>query len=311
MLNKLKLNPYRAVDYNEKAISKLLDKHGMVHCEEKLDGIRGLLSFNNKAFYTRSGNRIVCLDEILKNYEVSEDLKGLVFDCELTVKDVDFYVGSGLLRSKNINKDNIKYHNGTDGKLFYLRNDLLEVHLIEIFNEESALEDINQDLIGVLVEDYEDFPFNLKDIDGRTCCSLTEINMFYEEIRSKGGEGLIIKDIFSPYKRGKKTGWFKMKPDNDIDGWVYGIVWGTKGTLNDGLVCGFKVRLEDGTEVVAGNMTKSLMEEITHNVNKYGDDFYYGHQVTIKFMERTSKGGLRHPSFSHFRGLEDSPNIKA
>lgn len=137
--------------------------------------------------------------------------------------------------------------------------------------------------------------------------SLTEL---YEEKRAEGHEGLIVKDPQGIYKRGKKSGWFKMKPSEEADGVITGVVWGTPGLANEGKVIGFTALLESGRVVDATNISRALMDEFTANVKEHGEDYYNGWACQIAYMEETSDGSLRHPSFTCFRGTECNPGEK-
>ena len=119
-----------------------------------------------------------------------------------------------------------------------------------------------------------------------------------------------MKDPSDIYKRGKKSGWYKLKPEQEADGVIQGLVWGTKGLANEGKVIGFEVLLESGRVVNACNISKALMNEFTAAVETHGEDFYNGWVCQIGYMEETIDGSLRHPSFVMFRGTEAEPTEK-
>lgn len=138
----------------------------------------------------------------------------------------------------------------------------------------------------------------------------------YEAVRERGEEGLVVKDPLGSYRRSKVNGWWKMTPDDNEDGKVVGLVWGTPGKANEGKVIGFEVLLESGHVVNACKISQKLMEEFTAAYQKAvyeaGTCFvnpYEGHTVRVTFMERFPDGSLRHPSFDCFRGISD-PKIK-
>lgn len=149
--------------------------------------------------------------------------------------------------------------------------------------------------------------------------SLTHL---YATVRERGEEGLVCKDPMGYYRRSKVSGWWKMVPDDNEDGKVVGLVWGTKGLANEGKVIGFEVQLESGHIVNACKISRALMEEFTKavlegapNCQCCDDDYfasggcYANHTVKVTFMERYPDGSLRHPSFDSFRGIS-SPTIK-
>jgi ATP-dependent DNA ligase len=156
------------------------------------------------------------------------------------------------------------------------------------------------------------------EIPTETPLSLTEV---YNAVRERGEEGLVIKSPMGNYRRSKVTGWWKMVPDDNEDGIVQGLVWGTKGKANEGKVIGFEVLLESGHVVNACKISRKLMDEFTFEVTDYRRDIivmqdgknvanpYHGHTAKVTFMERYPDGSLRHPSFDSFRGIS-SPFIK-
>ncbi|USW22304.1 UNVERIFIED_ORG: DNA ligase [Salmonella phage PSP2-22] len=103
-----------------------------------------------------------------------------------------------------------------------------------------------------------------------------------EKKREEGHEGLIVKDPMCIYKRGKKSGWWKLKPENEADGIIQGLVWGTEGLANEGKVIGFEVLLESGRVVNATNISRTLMDEFTNTVNIEGETYYKDTLVRLR-----------------------------
>ncbi len=147
--------------------------------------------------------------------------------------------------------------------------------------------------------------------------TMEELQRTYEARREAGEEGLVLKDPLAIWKRGKKVGQWKMKPDDTIDGEVVGLVWGTPGLANEGKVIGFEVLLEDGHVVNACGLTQEQKDEFTAKVKSTSKDPvrhrlsgpyvnpYDAWAVEVAFMERFKDGSLRHPSFSRWRGISD------
>lgn len=153
------------------------------------------------------------------------------------------------------------------------------------------------------------------------------LNQLYESVRSREipEEGLVIKDPMGFYRRSKCSGWWKKTPQDNEDGKVVGLVWGSKGKANFGLVIGFEVLLESGHVVNACKISKALMYEFTSRVlahmgctieefnGRYTSSAecnpYHHHTVRVTCMERYPDGSMRHPSFDEFRGISD-PLIK-
>lgn len=139
--------------------------------------------------------------------------------------------------------------------------------------------------------------------------SMAEVDNTFEVAREQGFEGLVLKDPNGIYKRSKQVGMWKCVPDDNEDGIVVGLVWGTPGKANEGKVIGFEVLLETGHVVNACKISQAQMDEFTANVIHEGEDYYIGATVKVTFMERYPDGSLRHPSFDSFRGISD-PTIK-
>lgn len=158
--------------------------------------------------------------------------------------------------------------------------------------------------------------------------SMAEVDNTFEVVREQGLEGLVLKDPNGFYKRSKQVGMWKCVPDDNEDGTVVGLVWGTPGKANEGKVIGFEVLLESGHVVSACKISKAQMDEFTeavmdatfkepelynwvmpHEEQANCLNPYEGHTVKVTFMERYPDGSLRHPSFDSFRGISN-PSIK-
>ena len=340
--------PYKAVSFVESAVKNALDNAGYLICDCKYDGVRGNIVVDNvaeAAWLSRIGNLIPALEHLngfdkrwqqLMNDDRCIFPDGFMLDGELMVKGVDFNTGSGLLRTKWLKKDNAEFHNvmvtpdmlkprkvGVAKRVrtaFELDTKRLSVRLYAVMPIHIAESGEDYDVQNLLMPYHveamrsllvEYFPeiewliaetYEVYDMD-----SLTEL---YEAKRAEGHEGLIVKDPQGIYKRGKKSGWWKLKPECEADGIIQGVNWGTEGLANDGKVIGFSVLLETGRLVDANNISRALMDEFTANVKAHGEDFYNGWACQVNYMEETPDGSLRHPSFEKFRGTEDNPQEK-
>lgn len=273
---------------------------------------------------------------------------GLMIDGEVMVKGVDFNTSSGLIRTKWVKQKNFEFSTGehwgkdwTKEKLpFCLDQRFIKVVVYGVVDLNVILDPkaegpihsvtrLKAEAIVPLLQKY--FP----EIDwvlseSHTVYDLESLNSLYEQKRLEGHEGLVVKDPLGKYKRGKKSGMWKMKPEETIDGTVCGLVWGTPGKANEGKVIGFEVLLEDGMVVNACGLTETQKDEFTAKVNEdplaaggifapyaiggnepYFDNPYEGWQCEVLFMERFPDGSLRHPSFKCWRGTEDNPTIKS
>lgn len=367
MTTTLKTNPHRAVDYSESGVKKALAAAGSLEAEVKYDGVRlnlPVFPTGETQWLSRESKPLpalswldTCGDDIgatkasdwrwfLK--QAGYEGTGLMIDGEVMVKGVDFNTSSGLIRTKWLKPDNLKFNDvkfdemprkstGAKSRLpFLLAPEHIQVvvygiiDLNVILNPKSegpihSVTRLKAEAIVPLLQKY--FP----EIDwvlseSHTVYDLESLNSLYEEKRLEGHEGLVVKDPLGNYKRGKKSGMWKMKPEDTIDGTVCGLVWGTPGKANEGKVIGFEVLLEDGMVVNACGLTEAQKDEFTSKVKRtvsFREDFedfgsepedtnpYHGFQCEVLYMERFPDGSLRHPSFKCWRGTEDNPTIKS
>ncbi|QVV96853.1 ATP-dependent DNA ligase [Kosakonia phage Kc166A] len=365
-MSTIKTNPHRAVDYSESGIKKALAAAGSLEAEVKYDGVRlNLPVFPNgeTLWLSRESKELPALSWLSVpegiNQSPGEQQKasdwrwflrqagyegiGLMIDGEVMVKGVDFNTSSGLIRTKWLKPDNLKFNDvkfdemprkstGAKSKLpFLLAPEHIQVVVYGVIDlptitsgNEGPIHSLTrlrtEAIVPLLQKHFPEIEWVLA--ESHTVFDLESLNSLYETKRAAGEEGLVVKDPLGKWKRGKKSGMWKMKPDDSIDGTVCGLVWGTPGKANDSKVIGFEVMLEDGMVVNACGLTEAQKEEFTDKVyqfnydNGYGDcephlNPYEGWQAEVAFMERFPDGSLRHPSFSQWRGTEDNPTVKS
>lgn len=347
--------PHRAVDFKESAIKKALERAGSLDVEIKYDGVRVNLMVNLQEdgtpqpdawFQTRESKPLASLDYLWKDSKSKERWdwflykagwpKGLMIDGEAMVKGVDFNTSSGMLRTKWSSPENFNFNENPAGTLsvkksrkvpFQLATSKLQVVVYAMLDMETVKSGVNgsthaitrmrtEALVPMLQEHFPEIDWVLS--HSTTVYDMDELNTLYQAAREDKQEGLIVLDPLGEYQRGKKTGMWKMKPDETIDGTVVGLNWGTEGLANDGKVIGFDVLLENGMVVAANNISQALMEEFTekylesNQMRSVGEatNPYEGYQCEVSYMEMTPDGSLRHPSFKCWRGTEDNPTEK-
>jgi hypothetical protein len=253
---------------------------------------------------------------------------GLMIDGEVMVPATDFNTSSGLVRTVWSDTKNYAWNGNPDADIdtkkkhkvpFHLATDHIRVVVygivdLNVINDPKAEGPIHsvtrlkaEAIVPLLQKYFPEIDWVLS--ESHTVYDLESLNSLYEQKRLEGHEGLVVKDPLGKYKRGKKSGMWKMKPSEEADGHVVRPVWGTEGLANEGLVIGFDVMLENGMEVSATNISRALMSEFTENV-KSDPDYYKGWACQITYMEETPDGSLRHPSFDQWRGTEDNPTVK-
>jgi DNA ligase-1 len=127
-------------------------------------------------------------------------------------------------------------------------------------------------------------------IQWRIVQSLDEALAHYEEALAAGEEGIMLKNIDSPWEDKRSQHLVKMKAENDCDLEVIGWNPGTPGTKNENkmgsLVCASSDRM---LEVSISGFSDDLRDEITANINDW-----IGRIVTVLYNERiTSKDKSR------------------
>ncbi len=339
----IKTNPHRAVDYSESGVKKALEAAGSLEAEVKYDGVRlnlPVFPTGETQWLSRESKSLPALSwldtsrEDLWETESSDWLwflkqagyegTGLMIDGEVMVKGVDFNTSSGLIRTKYVKSKNYDFHDGDwdlKSKTTQFRLDrahikvvvygIVDLNVITDPKAEGPIHSVTrlkaEAIVPLLQKYFPEIDWVLS--ESHTVYDLESLQDLYEEKRADGQEGLVVKDPLGRWKRGKKSGMWKMKPSEEADGHVVRPVWGTDGLANEGMVIGFDVMLENGMEVSATNISRALMSEFTDNV-KSDPDYYNGWACQITYMEETPDGSLRHPSFYQWRGTEDNPTVK-
>lgn len=366
MTKTIKTNPHRAVDYSESGIKKALEAAGSLEAEVKYDGVRvniPVFPTGETQWLSRESKELPALSHLSnpasRQHEgvvaraddwrwflkqAGHEVSGLMIDGEVMVKGVDFNTSSGLIRTKWLKKTNFKYDQRfkvewVKGEKLDFRLDpelitvvvygVIDLNVILDPKAEGPIHSVTrlkaEAIVPLLQKYFPEIDWVLS--ESHTVYDLESLNSLYEQKRLEGHEGLVVKDPLGKYKRGKKSGMWKMKPEETIDGTVCGLVWGTPGKANEGKVIGFEVLLEDGMVVNACGLTEAQKDEFTAEVfNRNGIDSqreyeellcidafnpYGGWQCEVLFMERFPDGSLRHPSFKCWRGTEDNPTIKS
>ena len=188
---------------------------------------------------------------------------GLMIDGEVMVKGVDFNTSSGLIRTKWVKQKNFEFSTGEHwGKSWKKENlpfcldkkyikvvvyGIVDLNVILDPKAEGPIHSVTrlkaEAIVPLLQKYFPEIDWVLS--ESHTVYDLESLNSLYEQKRLEGHEGLVVKDPLGKYKRGKKSGMWKMKPEETIDGTVCGLVWGTPGKANEGKVIGFEVLLED------------------------------------------------------------------
>lgn len=321
---------HRAVNFNEKAIAAVIAKHGYILAGIKVDGFRCHIFWLDGDLHitTREGNEILALvnfKQYFKDKWVNEWKLGptMALDAEVWIPGVDFQTMSGHLRR----------HEPLAPELApqFIVIDLMNVQQLQDLKSPTCADLGNNAFTIRNAAVVQRWPYVFGTNVGMRRPVVTEalarvesleaLYSLYKLVREQGFEGLVLKDPSCPLRNGKVAGQWKMKPGCGGPGWegdgtVVGYVWGDDTKANAGLIVGFVLRLEDGTEVNATGLSKAHMEQYTRELQDWSfrtdnrPQPHFGRQAQAEAMEKTKGGSLRHPSFKDFRDLDYTPGVK-
>lgn len=322
----LKTNPHRPVDFKESAVLKVLNESGNLNVDIKEDGCQLNMVVRNRGaayggyqvhFLSREGKEFNGLSEL--GAQLSGDDRWDKFfnphlDAGLFRDNGGFLLQAEILIDGKVCAEisgDLRRKSPVDlSKVEIVVFDLIPMDAVLDDGEYEVFQELRRMHAGIQVDALKSrFPeIRWRLVEAVQVFSLEQLWQVYAEFRAKKKEGAVAKDPLGYWKRGKKTGQFKVKPDDECDGVVVRPMWGTPGLSFEGMVIGFTVLTEHGVEVDAGGITDDLKCKYTALVAKNPDHFA-GHTCKITYMERLPSGSYRHPSFDSFRGITD-PLIK-
>lgn len=329
----IKTNPHRPVDFKESSVLKVLEESGNVNLEIKEDGcqLNMVVYFEELAelgrgwkvvFLSREGKEFNGLRELAAKLSRDERWIKLFnphLDAALFSENGGFLLQAEILTLDDAGKPKVCAEIAGDlrrmepipvNKIQIVGFDLIPLDVVRAGTEYEVFQEVRYGhLIAQIAALKSRFPeLGWSVVQSNPVFSLQHLMESYEVYRKMGKEGGVAKDPLGYWKRGKKTGAWKVKPDDSCDGIVVGPMWGTPGLANEGKVIGFTVLTEHGVEVEAGGITEAQKAEFTANVLA-DPEHYAGWAVKITFMERLPSGSYRHPNFDSFRGITD-PKVK-
>jgi hypothetical protein len=348
----LNTNPHRPVDFKESAVQKAIDEAGSVSVEVKEDGCQlnmvvgysselggyevHFLSREGKAFnglyelaqiMTRSGDSQERWKKFFEqdfNVHTGADLptgmfpEGFMLQAEVLIgSKVCAEIAGDLRRGEMIPVSDLKF----------IAFDLVPLGAVESAGDYEVFQNVRRMHTEIQVNRLKEiFPeIHWELVVSGEAFDLVHLDVIYESYRRNKKEGAVAKDPLGYWKRGKRAGQWKVKPDDSCDGVVVGLMWGTPGLGNEGKVIGFRVLTEHGIEVDAGGLTEDQKTEYTKRVISYSRTFgefpdddrvredlqgdtmnpFSRWAVKITYMERLPSGSYRHPNFDQFRGITD------
>lgn len=347
----LNTRPHRPVDFKESAVLKALEASGNLNVEVKEDGCQLNMVVEYQAgagggsvvsFLSREGkefNGLAAYGDALCNDPRWNKFFNPHLDAGLFREQGGFLIQAEVLVKTPEGTNKVCAEIAGDlRRMEPIPHNLLEIVVFDIIPLDAVLaegpyevfQEVRRGHAAVQVEALKSrFPeIKWRLVESVAVYDLNGLNAAYEGFRLRGLEGGVAKDPLCDWKRGKRTGQWKVKPDDSCDGVVTGLMWGTPGLSNEGKVIGFTVLTEHGVEVEAGGITEAQKAEFTRIVSERNEleDFhlsqlshgtcefpienpYDGWAVKITYMERLPSGSYRHPNFDSFRGITD-PLIK-
>jgi len=230
----------------------------------KIDGVRAL--FRNGKFYSRKGLEYVGLNHLVKQLS---DVKE-VLDGELIVPGQSFQVSSGLIRNDS----------PTPNATF------------QIFEVPSYKGPFIERLM--FIDDVTlQYKLNINKVHHVALYSENEVYDFYDDCRSFGFEGAVIKPYDYEYKGTRSYDWMKMKPRDNKEVMVLDVYEGKgkyKGQLG-GVIVDF-----NGTNDVGGGFSDKQRRDFWKDPS-----LIVGKCIEISYMELTDDGNFRHANFEWIR----------
>lgn len=117
-----------------------------------------------------------------------------------------------------------------------------------------------------------------------------DVYQIHDMLIGLGHEGTMVKRFDHRYTEGRTVDWMKLKPEDEVDVEIIGYTPGENGF--EGMVGSLVGRAEDGSEVSFSGFTLELRRELTSNF-----EAYRGRWAEVRYMQRDSQGGYRHPRF--------------
>lgn len=255
-----------------------------VAVEEKFDGVRCLIHIQpgeDAIFYSRTGKPLNAGAEVVEQLKAKTFNSSFFIDGELTSTNFNTVVGA------------VHRKDSTDKVLF---------QAFDIITEDEMA-------AGVTKGDYVQRRKRLQglfDKGALTACSnitvaqrylansAAEIEVLYQSVRLRDGEGVIIKPLAGKWNNKRTADWLKIKDRQSVDLVMIGLEEGTG--KNKGKVGAVVVDYK-GTPVSVSNLKESDRDKL----DLANPEASNGWLVEVEFHEETQDGSLRHPIFSRFR----------
>lgn len=258
---------------DKKELSQFAKKATDWVSEYKMDGVRMRLFVKNGKVQlaNRSGDDVTALYPELHNISLKEHSEIFVDGEAVCMKGgiSSFSMVSHRTHLLPNDKDKIRSYM-REYPVTYVVFDLLELDGLNVRGKEwierrKILETIQFNNDSIVLSEYS-----------------SDIMKMWEDITSKGGEGIILKHIHTPYYEGKRvSSWKKVKANQCSD------IYFTKYTIHNR---GIRCETEDGNVAITvnGEQAKAVQERLDNKGKVL---------LEVKYLERTEAGAYRMPTF--------------
>lgn len=279
------LSVMKGVPFTATRLYNWLDTDGRVYIQPKRDEIRCLVTVTCSSLddyetaevtYTSASGKplynLGCFGNMWRNVSALGTRQYMTYDCGCLVDD-DFNVTRSVLRSSK------KKYDLSKRAVFWLY-DLPELR----FDFDSRL--------GLMrnINDLKLHNGAIRRPETTYAGTGAEVEAAYENYLAQGLEGLMVKRAQHIYKVGRSTDWMKLKPEDEVDCKVTGFEPG-KGKYA-GLIGSLLAVDEEGQQLSFSGFTDQDRRLFTENI-----DELIGRIAEVRYMQRDSQGGYRHPRF--------------
>lgn len=278
--------------------------------EVKYDGIRVIAVEHRDSveFYTRNFNNLQCsfmpkiekeCSRLIKSIKEQFSFAGKIFlDGELTDKNRKSASGKVNQMLKGKGTDPL------DEDLLFNVFDIEEFSVIQQKGKGTLQYAQRRQMID---ETLDDTYSHLVKAQMHLSNSYDETNKLFYDVVAKGGEGLIVKDIFAVYECKRSKSWIKLKEVNDCDLKIVGHFPGENRRADNGWIGGFFCETSDGQlkVKVGSGFTDEVLSEISAN-----QDSYIGKiakvQYNTRIQDKSGNWSLFLPVFLEVRTDKDT-----
>lgn len=300
----------KGVAYTDKRCAHWLEEDGKVVLQTKRDEFRCVVrvmedcegqyvtftSASGKPLYNLQGHTDVFID-LWRRFGTTVFDTGVCIDesfdvtrrvCRASKKQYDTSgtVQQSIVELKRKSKEVLYEHHGTLNAVFWLY-DLPESECYYADRRQLMAHYCLGSQGRLMCPETEIIEARWGDVIGT---ALAKVHKCFAQMVEAGHEGAMVKRFHHDYKVGRSLFWMKLKPSEEIDVSITGYTEGEgKFAGLIGSICGVA---EDGTEVSFSGFSDELRAEISAN-----REAFLGRWAEVRFMQRDSKGGLRHPQF--------------